>query len=188
MSLTEKYFDRIADKYLEKSDRGVWSHLRTKEKKVVLEALELSPGMTCLELGCGAGFYTSLLSTFFPSLLVAVDYSHNMLSHLKVANARRVRADIQNVAFKVKFDRILCAGALEFLPDLQGFLSNMERFLSDKGIMVLLLPKKGIGGFIYKMFHRAHGVAVSLYDEEELILKMQDCHWKLEKLSLSFNW
>tara|TARA_B100002003_G_C14110169_1_gene533949 strand:+ start:1148 stop:1744 length:597 start_codon:yes stop_codon:yes gene_type:complete len=182
MNNTKDYFDGVAAQYCSKSHKGFWSSIRKKEEKAFLSAVTPSPGISYLELGCGSGYYTSLISKNSPSLLVAVDISQVMLKHLHVNNAKKVRADIQNVSFHNQFDRIICAGALEFVDDISFFLDNMKGVLSTNGKMVLLLPRKGIGGFFYKFFHSLHGVKVKLFTKKELKSIFGQGKWKLESL------
>ena len=168
MSSFEKYFNAVAGNYADKSSKGIWAILRKQESSLVIKALDPFQGMTCLELGCGAGFYTYKLACYSPSLLIAVDISENMLRELNDSRIKRVRADIENIKFKVGFDRVLCAGAIEFLPDIKNFFSNMKNLLSATGKAVLLIPKKGMLGVLYKAFHRSHAVEISLFTIDEL--------------------
>ena len=184
MNNTKDYFDSVAAQYGPKSHKGFWSGIRKKEEKAVFKAVAPTPGTSYLELGCGSGYYTRLISKNSPSLLVAVDISQEMLKHLHVINAKKVRADIQNVSFSRKFDRILCAGALEFLDDISVFLANIEGVLSNNGKMVLLLPRRGVCSFFYKFFHLLHGVKVKLFTEKELKSVLVQGKWKLESLSV----
>ena len=141
MSSYENYFDDQAVKYLESSDKVFWSFLCKKEKEAILKSLEPFEGMSCIDLGCGAGYYTRLLLAHSPSLLVGVDRSLIMLNQLKHKNILRVNVDIQTVAFRKPFDRVLCAGALEFLDDIDSFLENSKELLAHDGLMTILLPK-----------------------------------------------
>tara|TARA_Y100000294_G_scaffold155453_1_gene155680 strand:+ start:1173 stop:1775 length:603 start_codon:yes stop_codon:yes gene_type:complete len=184
LNSTKDYFDSFAGEYSSKSHKGFCIGFRKKEEKAVLNAIAPSPGISYLELGCGSGYYTSLISKRSPSLLIAVDISQKMLKHLHVKKAKKVRADIQNVSFRQQFDRIICAGALEFLDDISVFLANMEGVLSTNGKMVLLLPRKGICGFFYKFFHSFHGVKVKLFTEKELKSVLVQGKWKLESLTV----
>jgi len=184
MNNTNDYFDSVAGEYSSKSHKGFWGGIREKEERAVFKAVAPSSGISYLELGCGSGYYTNMISKNSPSLLVAVDISQEMLKHLHVNNAKKVRADIRNVSFRRQFDRIICAGALEFLDDISVFLANMEGVLSSGAKMVLLLPRRGICGFFYKFFHSLHGVKVKLFTEKELKSILGQGKWKLESLSV----
>ena len=168
MSVIQRYFDDQADNYQSRSKTSFWSILRHREESAVLMALRSFPGMTCLELGCGSGYYTFVLMRLEPSRLMAVDFSYKMLSCLKIPGVLRVRADIQKFSVKTPFDRVLCAGALEFLPDPDAFFYNVKNILSPNGLLILLLPRKSLAGRIYQTFHRSHGVKIRLFDKVEL--------------------
>jgi cyclopropane fatty-acyl-phospholipid synthase-like methyltransferase len=183
MSSFENYFDDQAGKYLESSDKGFWAFLRKKEKEAVLHSLEPFAGMRCIDLGCGAGYYTQLLLSYSPSVIVGVDRSFTMLNHLKDKDILRAQADIQTVAFQKSFDRVLCAGALEFLINIEPFLENAKAFLAKDGLMTILLPKRGIWGFFYKFFHWSHSVPIQLFSYRELENKLNKCGFKLQDIT-----
>ena len=183
MSSYENYFNEQAGQYLENSDKGLWAFLRRKEKEALIQALEPFKGMKCIDLGCGAGYYTHLLLGYSPSLIVGVDRSISMLYHLKHEKILTAQADIQNVAFRKPFDRVLCAGALEFLDELDPFLSNIKSILASDGVMAILLPKRGIGGFIYKLFHWSHSVPIQLFSYRKLVKKLDMWGFKLEQIT-----
>jgi ubiquinone/menaquinone biosynthesis C-methylase UbiE len=182
MSSVTKYFNKVAGNYNSNSRKGVWALLRRLESVAVMKAMDPFQGMTCIELGCGAGFYTKRLATHNPSILIAVDMSENMLVELNDSRVKCVRADIENIKFKMVFDRVLCAGAIEFLSDIKKFLSNLKALLSHSGKAVLLIPKKGLVGKFYKAFHRSHSVQVSIYGIGELKKLLSANHLKIEKL------
>ena len=98
MSPTKTYFDNLALEYSAKSHRGFWAYLRKKEKKAVMKAIEPFQRMSLIELGCGSGYYTSLLTEYNPTTLVAVDYSYPMISNVRIKNALRICGDIQNLS------------------------------------------------------------------------------------------
>ena len=180
MSSIKKYFNEVAGNYNDKSSKGIWALLRRLESVAVMKAMDPFQGMTCVELGCGAGFYANRLASYNPSLLVAVDISENMLGELNDSRVKKVRADIENIKFKMVFDRVLCAGAIEFLSDINNFLSNLKKLLSISGKAVLLIPKNGMSGRFYKAFHRSHSVQVSLYAIDELKNLLDVNHLKIE--------
>ena len=148
----------------------------------MIQALEPFKGMKCIDLGCGAGYYTRLLLEYSPSLIVGVDRSISMLSNLKHEKLMKTQADIQNVAFQKPFDRVLCAGALEFLEELDPFLSNAKSILAADGVMAILLPKRGLVGYMYKLFHWSHSVPIQLFSYRKLVKKLDKWGFKLEQI------
>ncbi len=183
MSSYENYFDDQAGKYLKSSEKGFWFFLRKKEKEAVLKALEPFKGMRCIDLGCGAGYYTHLLLRHSPALMVGVDRSFTMLKQLNHKSILIAQADIQTVAFRKPFDRVLCAGALEFLDSIDPFLENAKKLLAPDGLMTILLPRRGIWGFFYKLFHWSHSVSIQLFAYRKLENKLKKWGFKLEEIT-----
>ena len=180
---SKDYFDRIAEGYLDKSEKGLWAWMRKKEQTALMAAVEPFKGMTCLELGCGAGFYTKLLSQWAGSLLVVVDFSLLMLQHLNISGIKKIRGDIQRISFRRVFDRVVCAGAIEFLPDPDLFFINLKQYLSPNGVAILLIPRKGLFGYFYKMFHLSHGVKVRLFSKNDLRSLLDPLHLHIQKIT-----
>ena len=168
MSSVKQYFDGRAMDYRSQSNSGFWSILRESEKKAIERALNPFSGMACLELGSGSGFYTHLLANSYPSRLVAVDFSYAMLCAMNISGVLKIQSDIQSVSFRISFDRILCAGALEFLPNPNPFFNNIRCLLSQEGLLILLIPSKGLMGKMYKWFHSAHNININLFDRKTL--------------------
>ncbi len=179
----QNYFDDQANKYSENSDKGFWAFLRNKEREAVLKALEPFEGMRCIDLGCGAGYYTKLLLSYSPKMTIAVDRSLTMLKQLESNNILRAQADIQAVAFQKPFDRVLCAGALEFLESIDPFLENAKSLLAKDGLMAILLPKRGIWGFCYKFFHWSHSVPIQLFSYRMLEKKLNKLGFQIKAIT-----
>ncbi len=183
MSYYVNYFDCQARGYLERSEKGFWAYLRKKEKIAVLNALEPFKGMSCIDLGCGPGYYAKLLLKYSPALILGVDRSLNMLKQLEETSIIKVQADIQVVAFKQPFDRVICAGALEFLESIDFFLKNAKTILAQDGLMIILLPKRGVLGFFYKFFHSLHSVSVKLYSYRKIIKKLNKYGYQVKEIT-----
>ena len=184
MSSYENYFNDQAVKYLESSEKSFfWSFLRKKEKEAILKAIEPFEGMSFIDLGCGAGYYTNMILAYSPSLLVGVDCSLTMLNQLKHENILRANADIQTVAFRKPFDRVLCAGAIEFLDTIDPFLENAKELLAHDGLMTILLPKKGLWGFFYQLFHWSHSVSIQLFSYRKLENKLNKWGFNLKDIT-----
>jgi SAM-dependent methyltransferase len=182
MSFSEKYFNQVANKYQNRSLSGIWSFVRDLEATAIMKSIEGFSGMTCLEFGCGAGYYTDRLVSLRAKILVAVDISENMLKQLADPSIKKVRGDIQNVRFDMKFDRILCAGTIEFLESPDKFFINMKAHLSSKGKAVLLFPRKGVCGALYKVYHRCHKVRVKTFKLDKVEKILNDIELKIENI------
>ena len=114
---------------------------------MVIEALEVQPGMEIVELGCGSGFYTvEVAKAIQPAGLVfAVDIQQGILDKLKVRmehegveNIIPVLADAEGqiplddgVA-----DAVFSVTVLPEIPDPPKALLQAKRLLKDDGIFV----------------------------------------------------
>ena len=111
--------------------------------RAMVEALELSPGDTVLDLACGPGDTGFLaLETVGPSgRLIATDFSQNMVD---VARRRAGDLGLENVDFKVmnaedmdlpddSVDAILCRWGFMLMLDPAAALRECRRVLRDSG-------------------------------------------------------
>jgi SAM-dependent methyltransferase len=98
---------------------------------------------SALELGCGPGTWTGLLADRAERVL-AVDLSEAMLGEATQAHAHRsnlvlAQSDIARFDPGVeRFDRILSVRVLEYVPEWQGVVEGLGRWLSPGGRAVVL--------------------------------------------------
>lgn len=120
---------------------------RVQPPSMIVEALDIRPGMEIVELGCGSGFYTiAVAKAIQPAGLVfAVDIQQGMLDKLKVRmdqegveNIIPVLADAEGhiplddgVA-----DAVFSVTVLPEIPDPQKALLQVKRILKDDGVFV----------------------------------------------------
>lgn len=164
-----KYFNKQAHEYQNKSESLLWNGLRNKELNACFELLEPSPQESILDAGCGAGFYTRELINKKVDV-IAVDLCEDMLNQLKNIGAKElIKGDITKIEFPNKFDKILCAGALEFCDNPYDAISNLSKSLKQSGRIVLLLPRKSFLSGFYYLFHKSHNINVHLFQLNDLI-------------------
>ncbi|GAB4317651.1 MAG: hypothetical protein Kow0059_10800 [Candidatus Sumerlaeia bacterium] len=162
-SPVERYFDRQAAAYHDRSQGWLWSKLRQRELAACMAMLDPQAGETILDAGCGAGFYTRALIAAGAGVW-AVDLSEAMTREARRAGATEVRqGDLATIELGRLFDKILCAGALEFCFDPAAVLANLSRHLSPGGRLVLLVPRWCPAGWIYYCYHRFHGLRIHLF-------------------------
>lgn len=167
MPRADAYFDSVAGEYQERSSRGVWRWLRDREMRTVMELLDAKPGEHILDAGCGAGIYTEAIARA-GATPVAFDSSEAMLEKVRERlNVETLRGDFESYPFTPEYDKVLCAGALEFTADPRQALLNLLNALriSKSAKAVIHLPGAGIGARLYRHFHSRHGVAIHLFDE-----------------------
>ncbi len=173
------YFDRQATDYNARSESWPWSWLRGRERALVRKFLEAEkPIKSALDLGCGAGFYTRLLLELGAEEVLAVDSSEAMLAHLPRDRVTAWLGDAASEDIEGRFYCIVCAGLLEFVPHPELVLSNARRLATSTSSLVLLLPEAKLQGRLYRLFHRRHGLKISLFDRSDIETLFQKTGWK----------
>ncbi len=76
------FFDKQAEEYDRRSGRGLWKHVRTREAEILLSLAGELRGRSVLELGCGSGYYSSLLRDG-GARVFGVDSSPRMITQLR---------------------------------------------------------------------------------------------------------
>ncbi len=163
-----RYFDARAQGYQRASGRWPWSAFRRSEAAALTRLLGPVAGEEVLELGCGSGFYTRLLLENGASRVVAVDASSAMLATLPQGPVVKLQADVAELNLDRRFPLVLSAGLLEFVTDVTAALQRAVAHLEPGGRLVLLVPRSCVAGAIYRRYHRRHGIAVTLFDEQDI--------------------
>ena len=104
-------------------------------------------GRSVLEVGCSVGVFTELLAAEFEQV-TAIDISREALvlaARHSRPNTRFMRSDIRQVPATSRYDVIVCAEILYYLPeeDVVPVMDKLAGLLSDRGIVVTV---SGIAG------------------------------------------
>jgi 2-polyprenyl-3-methyl-5-hydroxy-6-metoxy-1,4-benzoquinol methylase len=157
------YFDREASNYISRSQKGVWKHFRQTELQAVLKELEPKPGEKILDVGCGPGFYSRELKRFGAEV-VGIDCSVEMIEQFRSTGLHGVHGDFESYNFDSRFNKVLIAGAAEFMSNSSSIIKQIETVLLPQGRAVILVPRNNFFGQIYKTWHWSHGCNVFLHD------------------------
>lgn len=109
-----------------------------------------------LEVGCGTGNFTSVLSKY--GEVTAIDIDPNLVRRVKVNKNLKVAAGLGDIEkgkyfFKKKsFDTIVCINVLEHIKNDEAALKNMYNLLKVDGKLIILVP---IHKFLYGEIDRA---------------------------------
>jgi SAM-dependent methyltransferase len=120
---------------------------RVQPPSMIIEALEVRPGMEIVELGCGSGYYTvAVAKAIRPAGIVfAVDIQQGMLDKLK---ARMEEEGVENIIPVLAdaegdiplddglADAVFSVTVLPEIPDPLKALLQVKRLLKDDGIFV----------------------------------------------------
>ncbi|MBC8495036.1 methyltransferase domain-containing protein [archaeon] len=164
----KEYFSSKSTNYNKNKLSGFWGYLARKETIAIKTFLNLQKDDYLLDAGCGSGFYTNILSNICASVY-GVDISENMIKQYKAKGFKGEVADLESLSLKKEFNKILCAGALEFCDDPNKVMESFSKHLILNGEMILIYPHKNFLGFMYKLFHQTHNICVNLFNKAELI-------------------
>ncbi|MFW9834499.1 MAG: class I SAM-dependent methyltransferase [Candidatus Thorarchaeota archaeon] len=120
---------------------------RVQPPSMIIEALDVRPGMEIVELGCGSGFYTiAVAKAIQPAGIVfAVDIQQEMLDKLRVrmedagvSNIIPVLADAEG---QIPLDdgiadAVFSVAVLPEIPDPPKALLQVKRLLKEDGVFV----------------------------------------------------
>jgi 2-polyprenyl-3-methyl-5-hydroxy-6-metoxy-1,4-benzoquinol methylase len=159
-----RHYARIADGYHHRVERGpILRILRRRERGIVLELAELAPGLTLADVGCGNGFY-ALEGQRRGLRVCAIDAVPEMLAAL-AGNVDDVRQrDVEDLGRMGAFDRVICAGVLDFVLDPERAFENVCRLVAPGGRLVVLAPSTGAAGWFYRAEKRLHGLRVNVFE------------------------
>lgn len=165
-----RYFGAKAATYQATSGRGLWRLWRRWETGAVMALARPRTGEAILDAGCGAGHYTGALLGA-GARVTALDAEPAMLDVLrKRLEVETIAADLMTVRLEPVFDKVVCAGTLEFVAEPGRVLANLAAGLRAGGPreITILVPSRWTGGGLYRAFHRSHGVRVHTFSRADL--------------------
>jgi 2-polyprenyl-3-methyl-5-hydroxy-6-metoxy-1,4-benzoquinol methylase len=156
------YYSRIADGYHRRVARGPLSPLRHRERAIVLELARLIPGLSLADVGCGSGYY-ALEAKRRGLRVCAIDAVPEMLAQLE-GDVDEVRLfDLDSLRPWRAFDRVICAGVLDFVANVEQAFANLCALVAPGGWLVVLAPCVGPGGWVYRAEKALFGLRVNLF-------------------------
>ena len=139
----------------------------------MLEFARLAPGLSLADVGCGTGFY-ALEAKRVGMRVCAIDVVPEMLAELQgIVDEVKVR-DVESLADSGPFDRVICAGVLDFVADPACAFRNLCGLVAAGGRLVVLAPRMGPGGWLYRVEKFCVGLRVNLFDVEWLISRASE--------------
>lgn len=176
------YFESRARNYDRDSRRGLWALVRGLEAEVLLSLAGPLRDTEVLELGCGAGFYSRLLADRGANIL-GVDSSPAMIEQLGKRGLRGHCAEIMCLSLGKKFDLILAAGVLEFLGSVDRFFLVAGAHAREGASLVLLAPRQGLRGLVYKLWHQRKNCETKIFSNGEIRRAADAAGWVVREQS-----
>ncbi len=157
-----RYYDKVAKQYSKMITSGLGGNLKSRERVCLIRLLSPASGDTILDAGCGSGYYADIIRRT-GARVVCIDISPLMVEVVRESGFEAEVQDIQNLSLNRKFDKILCAGPLEFCNDPLKALQNVRQHLHDRGYVVLSTLRFSLMGVVYWLYHLSHGLKIHLY-------------------------
>jgi len=127
--------------------------LARRDRTLLFDLLAIAPGLTVLDAGCGAGHHARELAARGLHV-TAIDRAPRMVERVRAFVASAEVADLDELALGRTFDRVLCAGVLEFVADPEASLGRLAQHLAPGGRLAVMVPRASLGGRVYRRLHR----------------------------------
>ncbi|MBB54876.1 MAG: hypothetical protein CMF67_10935 [Magnetovibrio sp.] len=172
------HFGERAETYAASCARAPWSWLRRRECDAVFHALGDVKERAVLDLGCGAGFYACQALVRGASAVTGIDKSPEMVRATpRLAGLHVQQGDAEALEVAGVFDRIVCAGLLEFAASPMLVLSGARQVVRDNGWMVVLIPRESWVARRYAGWHSRHGIQIKLFSSAFLGELARQTNW-----------
>lgn len=109
-----------------------------RDRRLVLQSLDLREGDRVLEAGCGYGWISETLWTAAPIEWTGIDRSDGMIRHLVTAHPEHARRALVAEGYRLpfrdgEFDKVLCTGVLMHIADDAPVVRELIRVLRPGG-------------------------------------------------------
>jgi trans-aconitate 2-methyltransferase len=119
--------------------------------KELIPKLQLTGNEYILDIGCGDGKITALLSTYLPNgKVVGIDSSEEMIAqarrsfpHCHNPNLTFIKMDARELTFREQFDVAFSSASLHWIIDQQAVLTGVKESLDKHGRLVFQMAGKG---------------------------------------------
>ncbi len=131
----------ILDYQVERESEAILGESRNNAQSAHLQAMVPLDRRRILDLGCGAGYWTRLLSDRH-GFCAGADYGAEFLRKARRAHGVPViRCDFHRLPFgEGSFDAVYADNVLEHSPDPARLLGEIHRVLARRGLLVAALP------------------------------------------------
>jgi SAM-dependent methyltransferase len=96
-------------------------------------------GRTVLEVGCGRGYLSRILSRDYSVTATDIDVDSSLVNQLP--EVRFMEASVENLPFCDRsFDTVVCTHTLEHVPDIQAAVGELRRVMRKR--LIIVVPKQ----------------------------------------------
>jgi SAM-dependent methyltransferase len=158
-----RYFLKRARDYHRIVERGPLKFFRRRERNAVLELASFRRSESMLDVGCGQGFY-AMEAVRRGMVVSALDVLPSMVLPLASRVDEAIVGDIEDFRPSKQFDCVVCAGVLDFVVDPHRAFENLSRLIAPGGRLVLLVPRSGPAGLVYRLEKLSFGIQINFFD------------------------
>lgn len=129
----------------------------------LIHAMPMERRTACLDFGCGSGYGTELLGTYFPET-IGVDTDEKSLLYARTMHSRSGATFQAAIPSARRFDFIACIEVIEHLEkdEAAKLIGEFARMLSPEGRLVLTTPIATT--LVPENHHHKHEYAVEEFD------------------------
>ena len=173
------YFDKKASNYNYNSYSFPWSIIRNLEAKSVVKLIGNIKNSCVFDIGSGSGFYTKLMINNKAKKVYALDGSKKMLNNIHVKNVIKINKNAEKFQLNRKFNKIICAGLLEFVDSPELILKNIKKHALKDCRLVILCPSDNLLGKLYKFYHFKNKIKIKLFNINEFAKILKKTGWSI---------
>jgi SAM-dependent methyltransferase len=135
---------------------------RRREREAIESYLDIHRAKSLADVGCGSGTW-ALHGKQNGLWVKAIDANERMLDRLKTKVDATEVADIDGWSPKETYDRVVCAGVLDFVLSPEKAFESLCKAVAPGGRLVILVPRTGFWGNYYRLEKALIRVRVNLY-------------------------
>lgn len=123
----------------------------------ILKLLEKKKGLNILDLACGEGYGSEILSNIVDSKVTGVDISHEAICHAikkyKKNNLEYFKGDAQNFGENDIYDVVISFETIEHVSSYNEVIANYHRILKKNGVLFISSPNRKMTSLNAKSLH-----------------------------------
>jgi len=160
------YWTAQAASYAPPYGRGLVRFTARRQHRTILKLLAPRSGELVLDAGCGTGLLTLEMAAR-GARVWAVDFCAEMVARVEGAE-KVICADLQTLDLDVRFDAVVCAGALNFV-DAPRAIARLAAHTREGGLLVVMMTRPSVAGLAYTLSRKLLGVPFRLLSVRALL-------------------
>lgn len=162
-----RYYQSLSSHYERRVSWGILKYFRDLERKSILEFAHVhdSALKSMVEVGCGSGFY-SLEGKRAGLSVCAMDVVPEFVTQIAPHVDEARVSDIETLQVNTSYDLVICAGVLDFVCNPTIAFKNLCVLVSPGGRLVILVPRRGVGGVYYRFEKWLLGIRINLFSKK----------------------